>query len=259
MTSTDIIARLKKQKEKLEIDLSLQKDSQNFTELFIRAFLDKGTNLESSLDQLALLFIGISTKVCSDNTEKCKEKWEQLLTRLPQLLEVTQKDADAFFQSDPASQSKEEIVLSYPGFYALVVYRLAHEIYNIGFPLLPRLMTEFAHGKTGVDIHPGAKIGHSIFIDHATGVVIGETTEMGNNIRIYQGVTLGALYVKKDLRAIKRHPTIEDNVTIYANATILGGNTVIGKNSTIGANTWITSSVGPNSKVYYTSKEQTIL
>jgi serine O-acetyltransferase len=120
-------------------------------------------------------------------------------------------------------------------------------------------MTEYAHGKTGVDIHPGAKIGHSIFIDHATGVVIGETTEMGNNIRIYQGVTLGALYVKKDLRAIKRHPTIEDNVTIYANATILGGNTVIGKNSTIGANTWITSSVGPNSKVYYTSKEQTIL
>ena len=258
MTSSSTISLLETQKEKLEIDLSLQKDSQNFTELFIRALLDKDTDLKSSLDQLALLFLGISTKVCSDNTSQCKEKWAQLITRLPQLLELMQKDADTFFQSDPAAQSKEEVVLSYPGFYALVVYRLAHEIFSIGFPLLPRLMTEYAHSKTGVDIHPGAKMGHSIFIDHATGVVIGETAEIGNTIRIYQGVTLGALYVTKDLSATKRHPTIEDNVTIYANATILGGNTVIGKNSIIGANTWITSSVGPNSRVFYSTKEQTL-
>jgi serine O-acetyltransferase len=141
--------------------------------------------------------------------------------------------------------------MAYPGFYAIAIYRLAHELYNKGFPLVPRLMTEYAHRQTGVDINPGAQIGESFFIDHATGVVIGETAIIKNNVKIYQGVTLGALYVAKNLQMTKRHPTIEDNVTIYANATILGGDTIIGKNSIIGGNAWVTSSVPSNSTVFH--------
>ncbi|NNC61438.1 MAG: serine acetyltransferase, partial [Eudoraea sp.] len=153
---------------------------------------------------------------------------------------------------DPASLSIEEVYLAYPGFYAIAIYRLAHELYKKKFPLVPRLMTEYAHRQTGVDINPGARIGKSFFIDHATGVVIGETAVIHDHVKIYQGVTLGALYVTKSLSDTKRHPTIEDNVTIYANATILGGETVIGANSIIGGNAWLTGSVPPNSKVYHT-------
>ena len=143
----------------------------------------------------------------------------------------------------------EEVYLSYPGFFAIAIYRLSHELYNFGLPLVPRLMTECAHRLTGTDINPGARIGNSFFIDHATGVVIGETAVIKDRVKLYQGVTLGALYVERGLRNKKRHPTIEDNVTIYANATILGGDTIVGANSIIGGNAWLTSSVPENSIV----------
>ena len=155
-----------------------------------------------------------------------------------------------FFNNDPASKSEIEIIFSYPGFFAIAVHRLANSLYKLDTPILPRFFSEYAHKQTGIDIHPGATIGKNFYIDHGTGIVIGETTTIGDNVKIYQGVTLGAFYVSKDLADQKRHPTIEDNVTIYAGATILGGTTVIGANSVIGGNVWITKSIEPNSIVY---------
>ncbi len=160
------------------------------------------------------------------------------------------EDATAIYNGDPAAESIEEVVVTYPGFYAIVVYRLAHQLYEQNIPVLPRLFTEYAHGKTGIDIHPAAQIGHSFCIDHGTGIVIGETTTIGNNVKLYQGVTLGALSVDKAEAGVKRHPTIEDEVTIYAGATILGGKTVVGHNSVIGGNVWLTDSVEPFSTVF---------
>ncbi|MBQ0148508.1 MAG: serine acetyltransferase [Flavobacteriaceae bacterium] len=155
-----------------------------------------------------------------------------------------------FFNNDPASKSEIEIIVSYPGFFAIAVHRLANVLYRLDTPILPRFFSEYAHKQTGIDIHPGATIGKNFYIDHGTGIVIGETTTIGDNVKIYQGVTLGAFYVSKDLADQKRHPTIEDHVTIYAGATILGGTTVIGENSVIGGNVWITKSIAPNSIVY---------
>lgn len=163
-------------------------------------------------------------------------------------------DVDAMFEGDPAAKSKTEIIRSYPGFFAIAAYRIAHELHIQGVQLIPRMITEFAHSRTGIDIHPGATIGKHFCIDHGTGVVIGETTIIGENVKVYQGVTLGALSVDKADADIKRHPTIEDHVIIYAGATILGGKTVIGKNSVIGGNVWLTKSVDSGSKVYYQSQ-----
>ena len=154
-------------------------------------------------------------------------------------------DVAAAFRGDPAAKSNEDVIISYPGLQAITVYRIAHFLCKNGIPIIPRIMSEHIHGRTGIDINPGATIGESFFIDHGTGVVIGESTIIGNNVKLYQGVTLGALSVKKELMNKKRHPTIEDDVTIYANATILGGNTVIGKGSIIGGNTWVTESIAP--------------
>ena len=165
------------------------------------------------------------------------------------------EDAEAIVMGDPASFDEKEVIRSYPGFLAIAVYRIAHLMHKINIPYLPRIFTEYAHGRTGVDIHPGAKIGKRFCIDHATGIVIGETTIIGNNVKIYQGVTLGALSVRKDMAKTKRHPNIEDNVIIYAGATILGGETTIGKGSIIGGNVWITKSVPPRSRVYYQSRD----
>ena len=159
------------------------------------------------------------------------------------------EDATAIYNGDPAAESIEEVMVTYPGFYAIVAYRLAHQLYEQSIPIVPRLFTEYAHGKTGIDIHPAATIGHSFCIDHGTGIVVGETTIIGNNVKIYQGVTLGALSVDKAEAGVKRHPTIEDNVTIYAGATILGGKTVIGHDSVIGGNVWLTDSIEPFSIV----------
>jgi serine O-acetyltransferase len=164
------------------------------------------------------------------------------------------KDAEAVLKFDPAARSIEEVLVAYPGFYATAVYRFSHQLWIQGVKILPRMFAEYAHSKTGIDIHPGAKIGESFFIDHGTGIVIGETTVIGKNAKIYQGVTLGALSVNKDKVQIQRHPTIEDNVIIYSGATILGGDTVIGHDSVIGGNVWLTNSVLPHSIVYHKSE-----
>lgn len=173
-----------------------------------------------------------------------------LLKKIPQIRERLRKDVRAAFEGDPAAKSLDEIIVSYPGIEAIAIHRVAHELYALNVPLIPRIMSEHAHSATGIDIHPGAVIGESFFIDHGTGVVIGETTEIGNRVRIYQGVTLGALSIKMDAsgnieRGKKRHPTIRDNVIIYSGATILGGKTVIGEHSIIGGSVWLTESVPP--------------
>jgi serine O-acetyltransferase len=179
---------------------------------------------------------------------------EQFFEAIPLLYAKLMKDAEALLKFDPAARSVEEVLVAYPGFYATAVYRLSHQLWEQGVEILPRLFTEYAHSKTGVDIHPGANIGESFCIDHGTGIVIGETTIIGNNVKIYQGVTLGALQVSKDSAIVKRHPTIEDNVTIYSGATILGGQTVIGRDSIIGGNVWLTYSVPSFSVVYHKSE-----
>ncbi|WP_289029423.1 serine acetyltransferase [uncultured Algoriphagus sp.] len=175
----------------------------------------------------------------------------QFFDNLERIYDWINQDVDAMYAGDPAAKSRTEILRSYPGFYAIAAYRIAHELHLLGIKLIPRMITEIAHSRTGIDIHPGAQIGQHFCIDHGTGVVIGETTIIGNHVKIYQGVTLGALSVDKADADSKRHPTIEDGVVIYAGATILGGKTVIGKDSTIGGNVWLTKSVDPGSKVYY--------
>ncbi|NVJ87754.1 MAG: serine acetyltransferase [Algoriphagus sp.] len=178
----------------------------------------------------------------------------QFFENLERIYDWVNLDVDAMFAGDPAAKSRTEILRSYPGFYAIAAYRIAHELHLLGIKLIPRMITELAHSRTGIDIHPGASIGHHFCIDHGTGVVIGETTIIGNHVKVYQGVTLGALSVEKADADVKRHPTIEDEVVIYAGATILGGKTVVGKGSTIGGNVWITKSIPPGSKVYYQAK-----
>lgn len=181
---------------------------------------------------------------------------ERFLARIPGLRRLLMLDVQATMDGDPAARSYPEIILAYPGFEAITIQRLAHELWELNVPLLPRIMTELAHSRTGVDIHPGARIGESFFIDHGTGVVIGETAVIGNGVKIYQGVTLGALSFPKDargrlVRGARRHPTLEDNVVVYAGATILGGDTVIGEGAVIGGNTWVVESVPPGEKVLF--------
>ncbi|MDC0584169.1 serine O-acetyltransferase [Bacteroidales bacterium] len=173
---------------------------------------------------------------------------------IPAIYKSLINDAKAFIDFDPAAKSMESVIAYYPGYYAISVYRLANVLYKLNVPFVPRIISEHAHSKTGIDLHPGATIGEHFLIDHGTGIVIGETCVIGNNVKIYQGVTLGALYVTKGLSGKKRHPTIQDNVIIYGGSTILGGNTVIGKNTIVGGNVWITKSVPVNSIVYHESK-----
>ncbi len=196
-----------------------------------------------------------------DKQSDGKEESLLFINALPQIKEKLYKDITAIYLGDPAAKTKGEIALCYPGFYAILVYRLANLLYKMKVPLLPRIMTEHAHSLTGIDINAGAEIGEYFFIDHGTGIVIGETTVIGNNVKLYQGVTLGARSFELDengnpIKDIKRHPTIGNNVIIYANATILGGETVIGDNSVIGANVWLTKSVAKDSKVYYAKENK---
>lgn len=188
------------------------------------------------------------------DSEKTQTVTANFFQIIPALYQELIKDANTILQFDPAAVSVEEVLVAYPGFYATAIYRLSHQLHKLGVTILPRIFTEFAHCKTGIDIHPCAEIGSSFFIDHGTGIVIGETSSIGNNVKIYQGVTLGALNVSKDKASTKRHPTIEDNVIIYSGATILGGTTVIGHDSIIGGNVWLTYSVLPNSIVYHKSE-----
>lgn len=180
-----------------------------------------------------------------------KEIVDRFFEELPHLYGQLQQDVDAIYSGDPAAVDREEVIRAYPGFYAIAAYRVAHHLHLQKVPSIPRSITEHAHSKTGIDIHPGATIGTRFCIDHGTGIVIGETTIIGNDVKIYQGVTLGALSVEKSLANSKRHPTIEDGVVIYSGATVLGGNTVIGHASVIGGNVWLTKSVPARSKVYY--------
>jgi serine O-acetyltransferase len=183
-----------------------------------------------------------------------EEILDSIFSQLPETYEMLLTDAKSITDNDPASVSIEEVIALYPGFTAIATYRIAHILAGLQIPLLPRMLTEYAHSQTGIDIHPNAVIGHSFFIDHGTGIVIGETTHIGNNVKLYQGVTLGATHVSKSLASSKRHPTIGDNVVVYANATILGGETVIGHDCVIGGNAWIVKSVPPFSQVYHQSK-----
>ena len=191
--------------------------------------------------------------LCPDRD--AKEIVDEFLAALPEVRRLVDTDVQAAYDGDPAATSRMEVVMAYPGLYAVTIHRLAHVLYKLKVPIIPRVMSELAHSKTGIDIHPGATIGERFFIDHGTGVVIGETTVIGRNVRLYQGVTLGGLSFDKDstgalVKGLKRHPNIEDNVVIYANATILGGDTTIGHDSEIGGNVWIKESVPPYSRVY---------
>ena len=170
---------------------------------------------------------------------------------LPEIIDLLLKDAEAMYQGDPAARSIDEVIRTYPGFYAIAAYRMAHQLFKQGIQIIPRSITEIAHSKTGIDIHPGASIGEYFCIDHGTGIVIGETTVIGKHVKLYQGVTLGALSVAKEDADVKRHPTLEDHVVVYAGATILGGNTVVGEGSVVGGNVWLPRSIPPQTKIYY--------
>jgi serine O-acetyltransferase len=192
---------------------------------------------------------------CNTCEERAEEIAASFVTYMPELMRLLRRDVQAAYEGDPAAKSELEVVLSYPGMYAVIVHRIAHHLYKHNVPLVPRIMSECAHSRTGIDIHPGATIGEGFFIDHGTGVVIGETCVIGRRVKLYQGVTLGALSFQKDadghlVKGIKRHPDVEDNVVIYSGATILGGDTVIGAGSVIGGNVWLTHSVPSGSKVY---------
>jgi len=252
MDHQSIISSINKHKKQPNLRFRLKRDTETFTDLLFYTLFDIDTPVSENLEKLETQFDSLVALACWDSEKNCKKVWENYVAKLPAILEHLNFDAEATVNCDPASLSIEEVYMAYPGFYAIAIYRLAHELYQAGFPLVPRLMTEYAHRQTGVDINPGAQIGKSFHIDHGTGVVIGETAVIKNDVKIYQGVTLGGLYVAKHLQQTKRHPTIEDNVTIYANATILGGDTVIGANSIIGGNAWITASVPGHSTVFHT-------
>jgi serine O-acetyltransferase len=209
------------------------------------------TQLEAKWEDLQRQFSELLTPLTPLLNKPLQDLIHEFFDKVPAIHEKMLKDAEAFLKFDPAAKCTEEVILCYPGYYAITIYRLANILYKMEIPVLPRIISEYAHTKTGIDIHPGAKIGAHFFIDHGTGIVIGETTIIGNNVKVYQGVTLGALYVGKELSDTKRHPTIEDNVIIYAGSTILGGNTVIGRETIIGGNSWITESVAPFSVVYH--------
>ncbi|RXP60334.1 serine acetyltransferase [Lutibacter sp. HS1-25] len=246
-----IIDQIISNKKNQNLDFSLKTKTENFTNNLFHMLFDSKVSVETAVDQLERDFSEIFELACFDKSRPCNNVWNSFLEKLPVLLKKLNLDANACLNFDPASNSIEEVYIAYPGFFAIAIHRFSHELYNLKLPLIPRLMSEYAHRLTGVDIHPGATIGDSFFIDHATGIVIGETCIIKENVKIYQGVTLGALQVSKELKDKKRHPTVENNVIIYANATILGGETVIGANSIIGGNVWLTESVPVNTFVYH--------
>lgn len=211
----------------------------------IRTFQQQ--NLKKQLEEL---LVPLSDRLETTTSEIANGFLYQLNEVYAHLIE----DAHFFVTADPAAECVEEVIVAYPGFYAITVYRVANILYNLNVPILPRLITEYAHTKTGIDIHPGASVGIPFFIDHGTGVVVGQTAVIGSNVKLYQGVTLGALAVRKEQSGEKRHPTIEDNVIIYAGSCILGGKTTVGHDSVIGGNVWLTESVAPYSIVYNTNQ-----
>ena len=247
---TQLIQKFEPQSYKIPID---KKRLENVVEELYHLMFPLTCKLDVGLihEELGLLAQVLLEAISKITTQEFAiEVLEKFFADFPNIQKRLAEDAHCYFANDPAAKSIEEVILTYPGFFALSVHRIAHKLHKLHVPLIPRLFAEYAHSKVGIDIHPGAKIGDNLFLDHGTGIVIGETTIVGNNVKIYQGVTLGALYLEKKLSSTKRHPTVEDNVVIYAGATILGGNTVIGRHSTIGGGTWLTMSVIPYSLVY---------
>lgn len=218
-----------------------------------KVYLDS-KDVDANLQLLKRNLAELLKQLNGHSPDNLDELADSFISKIPEIHSKLWKDAEAIHSGDPASESIDEVILAYPGFMAIVIYRIAHELYLLKVPIIPRIMSEHAHQITGIDIHPGAKIGSPFFIDHGTGIVIGETTVIGKNVKIYQGVTLGALSVDKSLAQTKRHPTIEDDVIIYSQAVILGGDTIIGKNSVIGGNSWITQSIPRDSVVYNKSE-----
>ncbi len=216
---------------------------------FSNTSVNSAAAVEDEVTQLAQTLASLERAIGTLHDAMPPNLVERFLGGLPAVHETLEADARAILEGDPAARSYDEVILTYPGFFAIATYRVAHLLWTLGLPLLPRLLTEYAHEKTGIDIHPGATIGRRFCIDHGTGVVVGETTRIGNGVKLYQGVTLGALTVEKSLADSKRHPTIEDDVVIYAGATILGGTTVVGRNSIVAGNAWLTQSVPPHSIV----------
>ena len=211
-------------------------------------------DIHNALERILRDLADVLTPLAPSMTRPVSENVQAFADALPGVYDKLWLDAEAIYDGDPAARSVDEVIAAYPGFLAIAVYRIAHELSRLAVPIVPRLLTEHAHQRTGIDIHPGARIGTSFCIDHGTGIVIGETTIIGNHVKIYQGVTLGALSVDKSLTASKRHPTIGDRVVMYANATILGGRTTVGHDSVIGGNVWLTESVPPHSIVSQTSE-----
>lgn len=226
-------------------------------DLYEVLFLPQNDNseeqLKSRFEGLQKTLLDLITIITADK-ENAETNVKQFFETLPELYDQLVLDAKSILEFDPAADSLEEVYLAYPGFFATYVYRISHQLWSQEVKILPRVISEYAHSKTGIDIHPGAVIGESFFIDHGTGIVIGETTIIGNHVKIYQGVTLGALNVSKEKANQKRHPNIEDHVIIYSGATILGGNTTIGRESIIGGNVWVTQDVPPHSLVYHKSE-----
>ena len=240
--------------------LAVDSSAENFPKHYLGYHLNHLYDRLKEQVQVALFYQARGERDRKEMEEEGVRICNQFFRRLPYIQDMILKDVQAGFDGDPAAKSKEEIIFCYPGLFAIFVYRLAHELYMQKVPYIPRIMSEYAHGETGIDINPGATIGEYFFIDHGTGVVIGETTEIGNNVKLYQGVTLGALSTRlgQQLSDVKRHPTIGNNVTIYSNSAVLGGNTVIGENTTIGGNTFITESIPANTKVSAKSPELVI-
>lgn len=254
MTKDLIVQNINALKRDITINYSIKTKTEAFTEKLFYTLFDSNAPLNESIDELEKQFKEIASLTCKKQKEDyCQTTWISFLDKLPTVLENLNKDARYILENDPASNEIEDIYLAYPGFYAIAIYRLSHELYLIDLFLFSRLMSEYAHRITGTDIHAGATIASPFFIDHATGIVIGETTVIEKNVKIYQGVTLGALSVTKEMKNEKRHPTVEKNVCIYANATILGGNTVIGENSIVGGNSWVTKSIPHDSIVLNTT------
>jgi serine O-acetyltransferase len=255
-------AELKERRDSLTFGVQLKQSAQQFTDeilavLFPHFCREKYYTAAEIEAKLALLERDLKRMIgplLADAPTTPEQVCSGFRESLPGLHQKLLLDAEAINAGDPAAESLDEVILAYPGFTAIAVHRLAHEFYQLRVPIFPRLLSEYAHQMTGIDIHPGATIGTSFAIDHGTGIVIGESTVIGNNVKIYQGVTLGALSVKKNLARSKRHPTIEDNVVIYAQAVILGGETVIGHDSVVGGNVWLTESVPPFSYVHQDSK-----
>jgi serine O-acetyltransferase len=265
MTTTDqtpfFLARLAAHRHRFRYRLPSRPDAGRFIDQLMRLLFPVTQDCQTATENLDATYFRLNDQLlcllhplAQNLPQPAEAIADAFFEALPALYEDLLLDAQGIADNDPAAVGIEEVVAVYPGFYAIAVYRIAHALLLLEVPLLPRMLTEYAHGQTGIDIHPGATIGGSFFIDHGTGVVIGETTVIGRNVKLYQGVTLGATHVAKSLASKKRHPTIEDNVVIYANATILGGKTVVGHDTVIGGNVWLTQSVQPYSLIYHHSE-----